>query len=431
MQGIIVMLTELFMLVVQKDFCEKAFGRKQVRAGIQLLSWAFFYIVSNFFTYLFDLPFWYRFFVFALPFLLVLQILYEGVFEVKLAVVSFLYIMGMLAEAIVCIAGGMFGYTVETALETTEIFLMYNLLSKLVWFTEVKIAFVLLKKNRSIGIKKTDWLEVFFVPVSSILIIVSIFEPYAESYFALKLAASFLLLVINLFTFHSYYSIQEKAFFIAEKKFLTQQLESYAVQLQNTGQLWEQMRMYRHELQQKNLLIQSYIEQGTYEKIKDLYSETAKMLDNRQRVSNTGNISVDTIINYKASVAKKHGITIGLDAFVPYDAVFEDTDLYSLLGNLLDNAIEAAKDVPKEERHIKLRIRAANTNLFVSLENPYSGELCKKNGHYLTTKPDKAEHGLGLRMVRDIVERHHGSMEISDAAGRFRVVLFVYDIIRN
>ncbi len=278
MQNIIVMLTELFILIALKNFCDKAFRHRQVQIGIRLLSWTFFYVVSNIFTYLFELSFWYKFLLFALPLLLVLQVLYKDVFEVKLVVVSFLYIMGMLAEVITCIAGAMFGYAVETALETIEIFLMYDLLSKLIWFTEIKIAFVLLQKNRSIGIKKTDWVEVFFVPISSIFIIVSIFEPYAENYFILKLTASFLLLIINLFTFHSYYSIQEKAFITAEKNFLTQQLESYATQLQNMGQVWEQMRIYRHEMQQKNLLIQSYIERENYDKIKDIYSETADML---------------------------------------------------------------------------------------------------------------------------------------------------------
>ena len=50
---------------------------------------------------------------------------------------------------------------------------------------------------------------------------------------------------------------------------------------------------------------------------------------------------MDALINYKASIAEKYGIRILLDAIVPYDTVFEDTALYSLLGNLLDNAIEA------------------------------------------------------------------------------------------
>lgn len=430
MKNMIVMLTELFILYVQKDFCDKTFRHREVRPGIPLLVWTFFYSSTNLLTYLFDMPFWFRFPVFAIPFMIVLHILYEGVFEVRLAVASFIYIMGMLAEAIVCFAGAVLGFTIGTALETTELYLIYNILFKLIWFMEIKIAFVLQKKNRMAGIKKTDWVEVFFVPVSSIFIIVSIFEPYAESYFILKLTASFLLLVINLFTYHSYYSIQEKTFSIAEKKFLTQQIESYAVQLQTMGQLWEQMRMSRHETQQKNLLVQSYIEQKKYEKIKEIYGEPREIPESRPCISNTGNYSMDALINYKASVAEKYGIRIILDAVVPYNADFEDIALYSLLGNLLDNAIEAVKEITPEDRYIRLQIRTTN-NLYVQMENPYSGELRKKNGQYLTTKPNREEHGLGLKMVRDIVEKYHGILEIKDGSNKFSVVLFVYDIART
>ncbi len=96
----------------------------------------------------------------------------------------------------------------------------------------------------------------------------------------------------------------------------------------------------------------------------------------------------------------------------------------------MDNAIDAVKDVSQEEKRINLRIKVTNSNLFVLMENPYSKELHKRNGHYLTTKPDKEEHGLGLRMVEDIVERHHGSLDINDEMNRFKVKLFVYDIIK-
>ena len=241
--------------------------------------------------------------------------------------------------------------------------------------------------------------------------------------------ASFLLLIINLFTYHSYYSIQEKTFYTAEKKFLTQQVESYAVQLQATGQMWEQMRMYRHETQQKNLLIQSYIEQGKYDEIKESFCRDNTLTESRTCISNTGNVSMDALINYKASIAEKYGIRILLDAIVPYDTVFEDTALYSLLGNLLDNAIEAVINAAPEKRTIRIQIRTTN-NLYVQMENPYSGKLCKKNGQYLTTKSNKEDHGLGLKMVRDIVEKYHGVLDIKDEGNKFRVILFVYDITK-
>ncbi len=256
-----------------------------------------------------DLPFWFRFPIFCAVVLAVLHILYEEVFEVRLAVTSFIFIMGMFAETIVCIVGAMLGYSVETARETTELFLLYNILSRLIWFIEIKTAFVLQRKTGQPASEKQTGLKCFSFQ-SAVFLSSCQFLDLRRAVFTLKLVASFLLLVINLFTYHSYYSIQEKTFYTAEKKFLTQQVESYATQLQAMGQMWEQMRMYRHETQQKNLLVQSYIEQGKYDKIKEIFCKDKTLTESRTCISKTGNVSMDALINYKASIAEKYGIRI-------------------------------------------------------------------------------------------------------------------------
>lgn len=106
----------------------------------------------------------------------------------------------------------------------------------------------------------------------------------------------------------------------------------------------------------------------------------------------------------------------------------EDVDLYSLLGNLFDNAIEAAKEVEKEEREIKLMAKVSGNNLYLEIENPYVGNLRKKGGNYLTTKENRKEHGLGLRIVENIVNRHSGEIRINDTDNNFKVKVLIYNI---
>ena len=81
---------------------------------------------------------------------------------------------------------------------------------KLVWFVEIKIALLFLKKNKNIVIRNMDWLEVFIVPVSSIFIVMAIFIPLTDEYVWAKLIASILILMVNLFHLYNYNELQEK-----------------------------------------------------------------------------------------------------------------------------------------------------------------------------------------------------------------------------
>lgn len=425
---IILMLVEVFTVVMQRNVCERAFDRKPVGTLSQVAVWVCFYMISNVFTYFFETPSWFNLVIFSVSFLGVLSWLYEGTFKFKLVLVVFLCLIGMLSEVMVCFIGILCGIDILHMLQSTEVMLMYTILSKLVWFVEVKIALLFLKKNKNMVIRSMDWLEVFIVPVSSIFIVMAMFVPFTDIYIWMKLIASILILVINLFAFYNYNELQEKALYQAEKEFLTQQVENYAIQLQEMSKSWQQTREYRHDMKQKYLLIESYINQGEYEKIRELYRKNMERLTEDDYISKTGNISFDTIVNYKAAVAQKNGIKVKLDTVIPYDMKLEDVDLYSLLGNLFDNAIEAAKEVEKEEREIKLIAKVAGNNLYLEIENPYVGNLRKKGGNYLTTKENRKEHGLGLRIVENIVNRHSGEIRINDTDNNFKVKVLIYNI---
>lgn len=426
---IILMLVEIFTVVMQRKFCEKAFEKKKVKKWLEGIMWVFFYIFSNVFTYLWNMPVWSNIIIFSTSFLVVLTVLYEGSLKKRLIIVAFLYLMGMVSEIIVGLFGIVSGADMEVIPQSTDNLVMHAILSKLVWFIEIRISLLILDKNHNIEIKKLDWLEVFFIPVSSIFIIITIFEAYADTHVWLKLLAAFFVLIINLFTFYTYNELQEKSLYKAEKKFLTQQVESYAVKLQEMGELWDQMRIYRHEMKQKYLLVQSYIDQGAYEKLKEFYHESIEALKEEECVSRTGNMCFDTIINYKAAIAEKYGIKLKCDVLnMPYDMNLEEEDMYSLLGNLLDNAIEAVCGLDIDERMITLAVKMSGKNMYINMENPYQGELRKQGNRYLTTKREEKEHGIGLRMIQDIVKRHEGEISIKDEDNYFRVEILLYNM---
>ncbi len=89
------------------------------------------------------------------------------------------------------------------------------------------------------------------------------------------------------------------------------------------------------------------------------------------------------------------------------------SDLYSLLGNAIDNAIESVERESEENRMITLKTERRGELLSIHLENYSSVEPRFKNGLPLTTKGDKAHHGFGTQSMRYIAEKYGGTLKMS------------------
>ena len=85
----------------------------------------------------------------------------------------------------------------------------------------------------------------------------------------------------------------------------------------------------------------------------------------------------------------------------------------------MQNAIDSAKNC--DDALINITIKYDKKCIFMKITNPISGELKFKNGEYISTKKDSKDHGLGLKSVKNIVERYNGSIYFTEENGRFVV----------
>ena len=96
-----------------------------------------------------------------------------------------------------------------------------------------------------------------------------------------------------------------------------------------------------------------------------------------------------------------------------------------ILGNLLDNAILAAKQT--WEKYLRVRIHYKAGMLLIQIENSYTGHLKKEGNRYRSTKEDDtAPHGMGIENVKSVVEKYNGDLEIKDENQIFRVKVILY-----
>ena len=100
----------------------------------------------------------------------------------------------------------------------------------------------------------------------------------------------------------------------------------------------------------------------------------------------------------------------------------DNRDIYSLFGNMLDNAVEYVKQVPEQEkRFIRLFVRPKGAMTVIHQENFFEGELDISNGLPQTTKKDNAYHGFGMQSMQRIIAKYGGELRVDVSDGLFKI----------
>ena len=164
----------------------------------------------------------------------------------------------------------------------------------------------------------------------------------------------------------------------------------------------------RHDIKNVLILISELIQDEKYSKaleVLDKYSTGYKNINVTEIVSN--NIVLNYLLNRKINQCREAGIDMACYILGNIAGV-DDMDLYILLENLCDNAIEAAGQCEKPS--IKLQIAEDNASMYIDIGNTTSGNVLKNNPHMNTTKKDKNMHGFGIMNIRDIIDKYNGTI---------------------
>ena len=161
------------------------------------------------------------------------------------------------------------------------------------------------------------------------------------------------------------------------------------------------------------------------EKAREFLDEYIGQNEATDEISKSENLAVDALINYKNMTAREKGITIHLESQIPAELPYESTDLSSILGNLLDNAIEATEKL-EVEKDIFVSLMYRKEKLLIKVRNPYTGDLKKdRAGNYISEKKDRENHGIWLKSVRKVVEKYEGVMEIHTEDQIFEICVII------
>lgn len=140
----------------------------------------------------------------------------------------------------------------------------------------------------------------------------------------------------------------------------------------------------------------------------------------------SGNISIDSVLIHYLDLCRENSIKVIKNIMVPKDLDFQSSSLSVLLGNLMENAVDANLSVEEKSRFIDISLKFIKNTLSIKIRNPYLHKLHQSgNNTFFTSKKDKYYHGIGLTSVNKIVNRYNGEIEIQTNDNIFYVKVFL------
>lgn len=181
-----------------------------------------------------------------------------------------------------------------------------------------------------------------------------------------------------------------------------------------------QVRTLRHDLRNHLNVVLGLLEQGEMDKARQYLLDLtdAQALHHSQQIC--ANEIVNVLLSSKYGDMKQQGMITDIQISLPANLPIADIDLCALLGNALDNAIEAAQK--SEDKQITIRCKAERGIFMLCVENSFAGNI---HTDFHTTKKDKKLHGFGLMGMREIVTRYGGVLEAVAKDGVFELIVSI------
>jgi len=205
---------------------------------------------------------------------------------------------------------------------------------------------------------------------------------------------------------------------LIDKRIAAYQKSLISTHYDEVENMYNQIRGWRHDYQNHIQAMKVHAINGDTDAIIRYLDELGTDLQAVGNVIKTGNKMADAIMNSKIALAVSKKIQINTDINIALELTTSQLDLCIIIGNLMDNAVEACLKLPEEKRIIRIFMEMKNTQLYISITNATAeGKRHKINGLFTSNKGEG--HGFGLARIDNIVERHSGYINRNSEDGVF------------
>lgn len=408
---------DIFQLLILFSFMEKMLGRKYNKY-ITYVVWIGMFIIDEVVVYFGDNSYL-NLVVYYLIMMTIIFSLYGGSIKSKLVVLIFMDVFSTISEIAVYVVMYML-FTV-----TDDVYMLGSASAKILQCVLLRVVMLMQKDRKNMEISFRLWVSVLVIPlVTFIMMHIQYYLYDGFHYSVYEIVYYGLILLINYIAFVMFDDIQQVMLLKNENRLLEQQRGYYLKQCEQVQKLWEDMREFRHNIKNRYVSEQIMLRNGKYAELEQRYSEMIDYIQSEVLYASSGNLYIDSMINYKLSIIEDLDAVIECELIIPKSLPVDSDDMILILGNLLDNSIDALKEVTEREKQFHLKMVYDEPNLIMLISNTYEGK--RKSdllNNYLTTKENQDMHGIGLKSVKKVVDSYSGKIIFKDRDGIFEIKL--------
>lgn len=355
--------------------------------------------------------------------LLLLSLIYDDTFKRK-AIVTILIIFFLLISDILLFM--IFINVVnENILQKNSFFDIYvvfivNMIRYL--FVLIVINFYKIRIEKNIPLIFS--LPIALIAVISMVITINMFlviNGNNYKFIYINITLIFIVCIVSIYIFNKMVNVMSEN---ARQKILIKQSEYYEKKIEADRKNINDTRKIKHDMKNHMYAIKNMAKNNMSKDIITYTNDILGKIEGEKVYINTGNYLIDGMLNVKFEEVKNQGIDFKYDVKIPEGIKLPEFEVITILGNLLDNAIEGVKTI-KDNRYIEVFISYKDSNLLIKIVNTFDGLVIKDNKGFVSRKGEKAYHGIGLENVREQVEKSNGYMNIDTGNCMFTVDLFI------
>lgn len=351
--------------------------------------------------------------ILALVFTLLFQ---EGIFSARLAVImTYLYSIITVKVTMLNFIGA-YGFGQSGILSLTiRNYVIYYLI-----LTAVSV-FIIRHTVINSDILPVRYLVILILyPALMLLyILLNVSIQYASGFFSSILKISYVIfLALSLLVYYLFYTMFQTYETLREQNQINQRQRIELEGMHRSEAMIRELRKEKHELRNNYFYINSLVKDGKYKELETYLDENVHYRFSTMEEFHTGHSLLDMLLTQKVAEAREKGIHVMTNILLPSSFVIgNDNDMCSLLLNLLNNAIDA--EAAEEEKDLQISITTIKTSLNIVIRNRCSTDVLRENRQLATTKQDKENHGIGLKIVRRIAKKHDGIINFHMQDGYF------------
>lgn len=335
----------------------------------------------------------------------------------KILYALFIYVVFALSEIMVgMILAVTFNIEISFMQDNVLLFAICTLTSKFLSYI-----FILFTKRKwfkaDLNSLRQNLILVLFLPISTFLILVVLlrccYQINEPGFHITVLIVSLILVFANIAVF---YIVDKQNVLIETKEkllFAEKHISNQLIHYQELYKYQNELRIFRHDIRNRLEVLIRLIKNSQFDKAMDIMQTNLDWLEeSTNNIVNSGNPIIDAILQSKLHNAKEMGIVLNISTKLAGEIKIDEMELAIVLGNALDNAIEAVEKLHNtKDKRIDFSLMTTDDRISILVNNPVETDIDTKN--LFTTKRNKDKHGYGIKSIKAVAERYDGMVLFS------------------